>query len=341
MATSTTRPSTDKRLRRRRRWRRALLVLVGLLVLGTVASLVFNAVTRPADRFAPLHGQDVTVDGVSVHYRVWGENGSAVVLVHGFAESADSWTPTAQALAEHHRVYAVDLAGFGYTDYTGRYALADQVALLDGFLLALHLERPTLVGHSMGAAVVGGVGLWHPSDVRGIILLDGDGLPYIGPGSGSGGQADPGKDSASRSRPWLTRGPWFTSTYRVATRWTWADTRVVRELCGTRCLAVTPQLVDEWMRPLRQGDAERAFIAQSGAGVLALTDAQERRITVPRGIIWGSEDNRNGGLRAVAEANLGHPRSITIEGAGHLSQVADPQAVSRAVDDIIAGWPAS
>ena len=53
---------------------------------------------------------------IRTRYRQWGTTGTPIVLVHGFIESADTWQPTASRLAAAgHRVYALDLDGWGYS----------------------------------------------------------------------------------------------------------------------------------------------------------------------------------------------------------------------------------
>lgn len=276
---------------------------------------------------AAPEGSDVMVGSARVHYQQWGSTGTPVVLVHGFAESSVSWTPTAELLARSHAVYAVDLAGNGYTDYTGHYTLDDEIDLVSGFITALHLDRPTLVGHSMGAAVVGGVALRQPDMVHGVIFADGDALPFTGQGSGR------------RVPGWMLRLPYVTTAYRLVTRWSWLSDRLVRAQCGSTCSGVTPDLVAAWMRPLQQGDAERALPQMAGAGVLHLTPDQIRRIDVPRGIIWGAEDTTSGGSLTEAQRNLRQPSTVVLAGAGHLSMVADPTAFAGAVTSIMASWP--
>ena len=83
-----------------------------------------------------------------------GGSATPVVLVHGITESAASWDPVIERLTPDRRVVAVDLRGHGRsgvaTDY-GFHALADDVtSVIDH----LGLERPHLVGHSLGGVVV-------------------------------------------------------------------------------------------------------------------------------------------------------------------------------------------
>lgn len=300
----------------------ALWRTLALLVALTIACQLVNWATEPPDTLAAPDGEDVQVNGMRVHYREWGTSGPALLLVHGYAEHTAVWGPVATRLASDHRVVAVDLAGFGYTEYTGRYALVDQVAMVDGLITALALDKPILVGHSLGAAVVSAVALDHPDHVGGVVLADGDALPF------------PGESSGPPS--WVLKAPPFTTAYRIGTRWGWVGRSIIRNQCGTTCKDVAPDLPEAWLRPMRQGDAERAQQVMARSVILHLSPDQLRRITVPRAIIWGSEDARSGGSLDQTRVNLGHPDEVLIPGAGHLSMVSDADAFAAAVRQLTA-----
>jgi pyruvate dehydrogenase E2 component (dihydrolipoamide acetyltransferase) len=87
-----------------------------------------------------------------IRYLKQGDAGEPVVLIHGFGGDLNNWLFALPALAEEHTVYALDLPGHGGStkdvgDGTG---LADAVV---AFLDTAELDRPHLVGHSLGALV--------------------------------------------------------------------------------------------------------------------------------------------------------------------------------------------
>lgn len=131
----------------------------------TAASFAYNGFT--AGRAAPPTGlRYVQAADVRTRYQTWGAAGSPVVLVHGAFESVDTWSRLAPSLARNHRVYALDLTGDGYSERRGPYTVDHFTRQLLGFLDAMHLgdpgERPLLVGHSSGAAVVAEAALRAP-----------------------------------------------------------------------------------------------------------------------------------------------------------------------------------
>jgi pimeloyl-ACP methyl ester carboxylesterase len=99
--------------------------------------------------------------------------GSPVVCVHGLGGTKSSFLPTVAALAEHHRVIALDLPGFGESekpvlaDYDAAYFAEAVAELLD----ALKIERADLIGNSMGGRISIELGLRAPERVGRIVLL--------------------------------------------------------------------------------------------------------------------------------------------------------------------------
>ena len=62
--------------------------------------------------------QDQYVKVGQIETRFWalGDEGTTVIMIHGIGGSVENWSLSIDALAQHHRVYAIDLAGFGRSD---------------------------------------------------------------------------------------------------------------------------------------------------------------------------------------------------------------------------------
>jgi pimeloyl-ACP methyl ester carboxylesterase len=96
----------------------------------------------------------VEVDGVAVAYRVAGDAGAPpMVLLHALGDDERDWRFVLPALADHHRVYAVDLRGHGRSAHPGRYSFEAMRDDVIGFLDVVGVERCVLIGHSMGGTV--------------------------------------------------------------------------------------------------------------------------------------------------------------------------------------------
>jgi pimeloyl-ACP methyl ester carboxylesterase len=119
----------------------------------------------------PTH-REVAVAGTRVHYRVWGEEGApGVVLVHGGAAHSGWWDHVAPQLTGH-RVAAIDLSGHGDSGrrraYDGHLWAEEVLAVA----AAEELDRPLVVGHSMGGWVAVTVGADAPDAVSGVVYID-------------------------------------------------------------------------------------------------------------------------------------------------------------------------
>jgi pimeloyl-ACP methyl ester carboxylesterase len=114
----------------------------------------------------------VAASGIQLHYTRTGGDKPPLVLAHGVTDDGLCWSPVAVDLATDYDVIMIDARGHGGSDAPDRgYGPDDQAEDLAGAISALGLERPTLLGHSMGAAtalVLAGV---YP-DLPGAILLE-------------------------------------------------------------------------------------------------------------------------------------------------------------------------
>ncbi|MFK7919659.1 MAG: alpha/beta fold hydrolase [Ilumatobacter sp.] len=93
-----------------------------------------------------------------------------VILVHGITESAATWEPLIEPLRSARRVVAMDLRGHGRSGTADRYDLEAMVGDVVAVAMSLGLERPHLVGHSLGGAVVSAAGAAFP--VSSVVSVD-------------------------------------------------------------------------------------------------------------------------------------------------------------------------
>ena len=111
-------------------------------------------------------------DGLSIHVLEWSDEGTPLVLVHGFGNEAHIWDDFAPVVAPHYRTVAVELRGHGDSDRPeAGYALADFAGDVLELLDALKVEAATIAGHSLGASIALRFALDHAERTRGIALL--------------------------------------------------------------------------------------------------------------------------------------------------------------------------
>lgn len=149
--------------------RRALQLLCLMLGLSHVACMSFHRGALPGE---PKDASFHQLEQARVRYLDEGE-GPPVVLIHGFAASMDTWKPVLPALVENHRVIALDLKGFGWTDRPpGDYSPKAQAALVFALLDRLGMEKAAVVAHSWGSSVALRMALDQPQRVTKIALYD-------------------------------------------------------------------------------------------------------------------------------------------------------------------------
>ncbi|MDP1848384.1 MAG: alpha/beta hydrolase [Solirubrobacteraceae bacterium] len=108
------------------------------------------------------------VRGARLHVAELGDPaGAAVLLLHGWPQHWWCWRRLMPLLADRHRVLAMDLRGFGWSEPTrGGYRKEDLAEDVVGVLDALGVERANLVGHDWGGIVGLLVCLDHPARVE-------------------------------------------------------------------------------------------------------------------------------------------------------------------------------
>jgi pimeloyl-ACP methyl ester carboxylesterase len=110
-------------------------------------------------------GQYADVNGINLYYETYGA-GRPMILLHGGLGSGEMFGPNLPTLADHHQVIVVDLQGHGRTadidrPLDVRLMAHDIAALIDH----LGLEKPDVVGYSLGGGVAFQVAIQHPEKV--------------------------------------------------------------------------------------------------------------------------------------------------------------------------------
>ena len=110
-----------------------------------------------------------------------GDSRGDVVLLHGMADVARSLEPLARSLIDRYRVVAFDARGHGRSTHPGAYSEMHFVADLVGLVESIGIERPILIGHSLGGHTVANYSGIYPDRVRAAVLLEGLGPPSAPP----------------------------------------------------------------------------------------------------------------------------------------------------------------
>lgn len=122
------------------------------------------------------------VEGVRAYYEAEGE-GIPLIMVHGASQDTLSWHDNIQYFSKKYKVFAVDLPGHGKSALIKGRPTTTTKEFADfiwSFIKTLKIKQPILIGHSMGAGIVIWVSIDHPSNIRGIVAVDG-GAAFSGP----------------------------------------------------------------------------------------------------------------------------------------------------------------
>jgi pimeloyl-ACP methyl ester carboxylesterase len=262
----------------------------------------------------PKRGQLMDIDGYRVHYEDAGA-GPTIVMLHGFGGSTYQFRHQLSDLAETHRVVAVDLKGFGYSERGATTGLGadDQVRMLASLLDRLGIQRATFSGNSMGGGIAQRFAVAHPDRVDALVL---------------GGSVDASSGRRPPSLPAPLLRPLLPLLAAFATR------RLLRASVYDDSF-LTAEVRAEYTRPAR--------IRGSMDGLLNMMQDRARdepadiaSIAAPVMLLWGAGD-RVMPLK-VAHAirqKIPHARLVVIDRAGHLLFDEQPEAVNHAILDFL------
>lgn len=125
----------------------------------------------------------ITIDGVRMHLRDTGpRNAPALLMLHGFGSSLQTWEAWSQTLSAQYRVIRFDLPAFGLTgaDPTGDYSDARSFQLIEDLMDRLSVTRATLIGNSMGGGIAWRFAATHPARVDKLVLISPEGFAVPG-----------------------------------------------------------------------------------------------------------------------------------------------------------------
>lgn len=142
------------------------------IIVGIIAALTANH-SRAATPFPDAASArfSVTVSG----------QGPDIILIPGLASSGAVWDDTVMHLKGHYRLHVLNLAGFAGEPAganTDGEILAPSVEAIDAYIKASHLQKPVVVGHSLGGLMALMLAKAHPEDTGKLVIVDT--LPYVG-----------------------------------------------------------------------------------------------------------------------------------------------------------------
>ena len=305
-------------------------VLVAIAVVVFSLVLATQLIAAKAERLVPAVGKFIEVDGNRIHYVDEGE-GRPIVFLHGLGAQLHHFRHT---LFPHfgagYRLIVLDRPGSGYSirarGGTGR--LPEQADVVRRFIGKLGLERPLIVGHSLGGAIALALALDHPKAISGIALLSP--LTHL-------------EARVPRKFDLLyVRSP----LWRRILAYTIAVPASLKDAAPTMKFIFAPQAVPQdymvagggWLglRPSHSHATSTDFVAVEED--LGRLEQRYGEIAMPAGILFGAQD------RVIAIAAHGEPMPgrvpgldfERVEGLGHMPQFAEPGRAVAFIERIAA-----
>jgi 3-oxoadipate enol-lactonase len=263
----------------------------------------------------PSQAQKLDVEGGQIAYEEAGE-GVPIVLLHEGIADRRVWNREFPMLARSHRVVRYDARGFGRsTAATAPFAFTDDLATL---IDHLKLDRPVLVGPSMGGRVVIDYALDHPTKTRGLFLLapglSGMQLEFDPEGKEAFDEDD--RRSSEVSEAWK-RGDKAAAFERLRALW---------------CAALTGPELELFRTMVRENEAEVFESRSDRLDHLTGPPAAPRlgSLKVPTQVLVGDRDNPSSPRFAMYIAKNAPNAGLTrIVGADHLINLSQPREFDR------------
>ncbi len=132
-----------------------------------IAGLTPREITLPADH-------QLIVGNLRFHYLDWGGTGHPILFLHGGGLNAHTWDVVALMLRERYRCVALDQRGHGDSEWSPviDYAVESQRRDVAGFIDALKLANPVIVGQSMGGLNALAYASRHHQHMKGLVVVD-------------------------------------------------------------------------------------------------------------------------------------------------------------------------
>ena len=275
-----------------------------------------------------ITADEIVLHGHRVRFHRSGE-GPLLVLLHGIASTADTWSPVVAGLAAHHTVIAPDLLGHGQSAKPrGDYSLGAYASGVRDLIAALGYERATVVGHSLGGGIAMQFAYQFPERVERLVLIASGGL---------GREVHPILRAAtlpgSELVLALVGGAWVRATGgAVGATLARFGLRTGEDLAG----------VTTGIGSLADAGARSAFVHTARAAIdaggqrVSATDRLYLAAKLPTLIVWGERDPIIPADHGrAAHAAIPGSRLEIFEGAGHFPHREHPVRFVSGLEDFV------
>jgi pimeloyl-ACP methyl ester carboxylesterase len=288
-------------------------VLKGLVLLTFIFACAGAQAPAPESKQVEIFGQKIQ------YLEAGAASNPAVILLHGLGGDMSNWAMTIPALSGKYHVYVPDQIGFGKSDKpVTNYRVAMLVEFLDVFCKKLGVQKPTIVGNSLGGWTAAAFAIAHPENVDKIVLVDAAGYT-----SKRWGGPEMTKETLAALNPSTTEG--FKRLFGV--------------ILYNKAM-LTDQFVENALtNKLKRGDGYtiNSFIESFVRGEDFL-DGKTKEIKAPTLVIWGKNDGLTllGMGKAFAE-DIPGAQLVVIDNCGHVPQMEKPAEFNSALLKFLGG----
>jgi pimeloyl-ACP methyl ester carboxylesterase len=283
-----------------------------VLLVSTLLSMW--APDRTQAELLQRYGQDTqwveVQQGVRIHYKETGsKEAPAILMLHGFGASLQTWDAWANSLSSNYRVIRPDLPGFGLTGARAdqNYSEAADLAALIQLLDRLNVKKVAVVGHSMGGKMAWNLAAADTDRVTALVLMAPDGFP----------------DSQDiGSKPYEVPAvmgaiQYFLPKYFV---------RKSIEPAFSNPNALSDSLVDRYDDMLRAPGVRRAILDRANQTIYTDPVSRLAAIKAPTLLLWGENDQMIPSDNAQRyRTHLKNASVVMLPKLGHVLQEEQPE----------------
>ncbi len=110
--------------------------------------------------------------GYPFTFKESGSGAQSVILIPGFACSGEVWNETVAQLQTNHKCYVLNMAGFAGVPADAAPDISDWVREIARYIQTNHIERPVIIGHSLGGVIAQWLAADYPQLVSKIVVVD-------------------------------------------------------------------------------------------------------------------------------------------------------------------------
>jgi 4,5:9,10-diseco-3-hydroxy-5,9,17-trioxoandrosta-1(10),2-diene-4-oate hydrolase len=264
----------------------------------------------------------VNAGGIKTRYWSLGNDGPAIILIHGLGASAEIWMHNVAALAKDHKVFVPDLPGFGYSEQPPpSFSPFNFASFINNFMEALNILKAYIIGQSLGGGIALQFALQFPQKAEKLVLVDCAGF---------------GKEVRWTLK--LLSLPWIGELVSQPTR---LGVALFFKYAVHDSAVITKEFIDIYYKIFTQPGFQQ-FLLRTTRSILNIHGAKEEalapiienlhRIMQPALIVWGANDQ----VLPIQQAYLGkekmpHAQLHIMERCGHIPSLERPEEFNGAV----------